>query len=272
MASGDHEEYLDVDSTLDGAFIYYLTNRAWDLENMLEDYIIKFGLDHVTVYDDLNVYVNVFRDVFQAMVGEPSGTRLTDDISKDIYNYVKYEKTSNYDNLTNFDINICRDEVTNVSSFQTKLPCYGNNIERNSALHWRIFLADFGDCEFQYLQNGASKEDGLILVNFPCQYDDAFGEVTASTTTFNTYLNGFVLEGDKTKKERVSFKLFLKNYIPVDYATDKVVLQNAYYASLISDTIHSHNKNNVISRLAATKRWKRRVVHKLPPYTYPPVS
>ena len=268
MSSGAHEEYLDVDSATDEGFIYYLTERAWDLEAMIEDYIIKYNLNHLEVYDDLSVYVNVFREVYRAMIFEESGTRLTDDQAKDIYNYVKYQKSANYAALTNFDIDICRDEVTNESSFMTKLPCYGNNIERNAAIHWRCYLADSSDCDFQYLTNGATAENLLTLENFPCQYENESPGfiITASTTAFNTYLNGFVLEGDKKKKERVSFKLFLKNYIPVTASTNKNTLQNDFYTDLISDTIHSHNKNNVVSRLATTKRWKRRVLAKLPPF------
>lgn len=266
MSSGAHEEYLDADSATDEGFIYYLTERAWNIEEMIADYLIKYELDHLTVYDDINVFVNVFRDVYFGMIGETSGTRLTNDEVREIYQYVKYEKASNYTGLTNFELNRCfRTDSTDI--YEKEKECLGNNIERRSALHWRMYLADSADCDAQWLINDAAADDDLTLVNFDCGYDNVFGEVTASTSAYNTYLNGFVLEGDKKKKEIVSFKMFLKNYVPVTSSTNKLTLQNAFYSDLISDTIHTHDKNNVISRLAATKRWKRRVVHKLPPFS-----
>lgn len=254
MASGAHEEYLDCDTSTDELFVYYLRERAFDLESMVEDYFSLWGIT-LSLYDDFTVYMNNFYTIYGGMLEDPvSTTRLTEKEQKDILNYVKYKKTENYDNLT--VITLERND-------------YGNEIERKGAIHWNLFLADYLNCDFEWLINGAINLNGLTLENFPCDYEDSSNAAARAQacTDFNTYINGFVLEGDKKKKERVSFKLFLKNYNPpVGHDTSKVSLQNEFYTQLIGDSIHSHDKNNVISRLANSKRWKRRVLFKLPPY------
>ena len=254
MASGAHEEYLDCDSSTDELFIYYLRVRGFDLESMVEDYFSLWGIT-LPLYDDFSVYMNNFYTIYGGMVEDPvMTTRLTEEEQKDILNYIKYQKTGNYNNLT--PITLERND-------------YGNNIERNGAIHWNLFLSDYLNCDFEWLINGAINEDNLTLENFPCDYEDASNAAARAQecTDYNTYINGFVLEGDKKKKERVSFKLFIKNYNPpVEHDSNTTTIQDDFYNQLIADSIHSHNKNNVISRLVNTKRWKRRVLFKVPPY------
>ena len=254
MSSGAHEEYLDCDTSVDTLFMYYLRERAFDLESMVEDYLAMWGLNWA-IYDDDTVFMNRFKEIYRGMIySSPSTTRLTEAEQTEILNYIKYEKTDNYDNSTEIDL--------------TRID-YGRNLIRNGAIHWNLFLADSSDCDFQWLINGAIKLNNLTLVNFPCPYDDASFAIdrTAACDDYNTYVNGFVLEGDKKKKERVEFKRFLQKYNPpVGHDASKITIQNDFYTQLIADTIHSHNKNNVISRLASSKRWKRRVLYKLPPF------
>ena len=254
MSSGAHEEYLDCDSSTDELFIYYLRVRAFDLESMIEDYFSLWGIT-IPIYDDFNVYMSTFYTAYAGLLEDPlMTTRLTDAEQKDILNYVKYQKSTEYGALTT--ITLEREE-------------YGNNIERNGAIHWNLFLADYLNCDFEWLINGAINEDNLTLENFPCDYEDASNATARAQecTDYNTYVNSFVLEGDKRKKERISFKLFIKDYNPpVEHDSNKVVIQNDFYNDLIADSIHTHDKNNVISRLVKSKRWKRRVLYKLPPY------
>lgn len=254
MASGAHEEYLDCDTSTDELFVYYLRVRAFDLEKMIEDYFALWGIT-IPIYDDFNVYMSTFVRAYGGLLEDPLMTqRLTEAEQKDILNYIKYQKTAEYNALT--PITLERND-------------YGNNIERNGAIHWNLFLRDYLNCDFEWLINAAINEDGLTLENFPCDYTDTSNATARAQecTDYNTYINGFVLEGDKQKKEKVSFKLFLKNYNPpVGHDTTETTLQDDFYNQLISDTIHSHTKNNVISRLANSKRWKRRVLFKLPPY------
>lgn len=259
MTSGAHEEYLDVDTNTGELFMYYLQTRAFDLESMVNEYLDMWGIEKSPVpnefkeilYSDTAVSVQMYKNIYASMIGSSLPTALTDAETKDFLNYVKYKQSSYFDAVTEIPIDILD---------------YGKNIIRNGILHWSLFLADYNDCCFMYLRNGAQKLYGLELVDFPCPYDDDLTGISDAKDDYHTYLNEFVLEGDKKKKERVEFKLFLKNYVPVTNSTDKVELQNDFYNQLVSDSIHSHNKNNVISRLAASKRWKRRVLFKTPPY------
>lgn len=251
MSSGAHEEYLDVDSNTDKLFMYYLRTRAFDLESMVNDYFTLWGIT-IPLYDDFNVFMTQYKNIYGGMISDPvSTTRLTEAEQKDFFNYVKYEQSGNYNGLT--ELTLDRED-------------YGKNLIRNGAIHWNLFLQDYQDCDFQWLINGAAAIDGLTLENFYCPYEDDTAGITTAQTNFNTYLNSFVLNGDKKKKERVCFKTFLQKYVPIQHDTQKTTVQNDFYNDLISDTIHMHNKNNVISRLATTKRWKRRVLFKIPPY------
>ena len=255
-----HVEYLDVDTATDEAFMYYLKTRGFNTVNMLEDYATYFGVpipvvingDVPLVADGVTnlVYMDTYVAAFQALIGDPiSTTRLTDTEAKDYLNFMKYKRSSQYSGLSA----IVLDRID-----------FGKNLLREATIHWNLFLEDFGDCEFQYLQNGAERTDGLILVNFPCPYDEDLSGIATTKTDFNVYVGEFVAEGDKKKKERVCFKTFLKNYLPVN--NNKLDIQNAFYADLISDSIHTHDKGNVISRLVKSKRYQRRVLLKLPPY------
>lgn len=252
MSSGAHEEYLDVDSNTDQLFMYYLQTRAFDLQTMVEDYLDYYGIASFPVYNDDTVFMSRYKFIYFSLIDDPAGTtRLTDAETKDILNYVKYQQSSYYNSLTELPL--------------TRLD-YGKNIIRKGAIHWNLFLEDFGDCNAQWLINGAINLNDLTLENFPCPYDDDTAGISSAVSDYHSYLNSFVLTGDKKKKERIEFKRFLQKYVPVINSSNKNTIQNDFYNQLISDTIHSHNKNNVISRLAASKRWKRRVLFKLPPY------
>ena len=256
--SSAQAEYLDCDGSTDELFIYYLRERAFDLESMVTDYLSLWGIT-MELYDDNSVFMDNFYYIYAGMLSDPvSTTRLTDEEQKDILNYVRYQKSDNFDGLTT--ITLERDD-------------YGNNIQRNGAIHWNLFLKDYNDCDFQWLINGASIENNLTLENFDCPFVDAsYASARAQECSdYNTYIDSFVLEGDKYKKERVAFKRFIQKYNPpVEHDSVDTTIQDDYYNALIADSIHSHTKSNVIARLIASKRWKRRVQYKLPPYRTDP--
>ena len=251
-------EYLDCDGSTDELFIYYLRERAFDLESMVNDYNTLWGVN-IPVYNDTTVIMDNYALIYGGMVADPVGTtRLTEQEQKDILNYVRYTKSTNYNALTSFSLHI---------------EDYGNNLERNGAIHWYLFLLEYNNCDLQWLINEASAENNLTLENFDCPYSDAsYAAARAlACSEYNTYISSFVADGDKTKKEIVHFKTFLQRYNPpVRHNSSATTIQDDYYNDLVADSIHSHTKSNVVTRLEATKRWKRRVLAKLPPYRTDP--
>lgn len=233
-------ELLDVDTVIDEGFMYYLKARAFNTDAMILDYITLTGTN-LSVSNNLDNYVIAY----QGLLSDPlTTTRLTNTEAKDILNYMKYKQSNAYNNLT----------VLTLDSID-----YGINIKRESLIHWRLYLEDSSDCNFMYVINGAQILNGLELVNFYCPYDDDTVGIAAEKTAFNSYIDGFVAESDKKKREIVDFKLFLKTY----RVNNTVDIQDDFYADLITTSPHTHDKDNVITRLAASIRWKRRVLAKL---------
>ncbi len=252
-----HFERFDIDTTTGENFMYYLQTRAFNLEDLEIAYEAVNG--PTAVITDTTVLLSVFTDMFQAFIGiDSTVTRLTDDETRRFFNHIKYEFPTNFANLTRIDL--------------ARID-YGREDKRRSVIHWRLFLDDFEDCDFQYLQNDAQitgpsegDSDALSLVNFPCQYegDDVSG-ITTAKLNYHSFLTDFVNEVDKKIKERITFKNFIKDFT---ISNNKQQVHDDFFSDLEnnSGTIHTHIKNNVISRLVQTKRYKRRVLAKLPPF------
>lgn len=235
-----YEEYYDVDSNIDQLFMYYLQERAFNIDSMVDQYFSSTG-EEFPLYDDNQIFLNKYKEIYQKMLYSELPTRLTDIKTKDYLNYIKYNKSYYYNNLVEISLN--------------RLDL-GKNLIRDSIIHWNLFLENYLDCNFEWLVD-CSLQNNVTLENFYCPYDDDLIGISTATIDYNTYLNEFVIEMDKQKKEIIDFKLFLKDY-PAENANLEE-LKDDFYNDLVSDSIFSHNKSNVISRLVSTKRWKRRV-------------
>lgn len=236
------------DTTIDEAFMYYLKTRAFDIDSMIQDYITYAELNSFKVRNRNLVLLDNYLIAHQRLISDPLNTRrLTNTEAKKFFTYMKNKQSNAYNTLT---------------ALTLKNSDYGKNLKRNSITHWRLFLEDYN---LSTLANGAINLNGLELFNFTDTYIDNAVDIAADKLEYNTFVEELVEEQDKQKKEIVDFKFFLKSYLlPVD-DINTTTIQNAFYTDLIENSSFTHDIDNVIARLIATKRWKRRVLAKILP-------